>query len=105
MSFDFSKIRNVRIRKQQFDAIEKNADTLILSCVEDGRMLSFRRVEDVSEQREYSADDVIHVLTAYARQNKNAFIKLQTYEENMEARLSMALYSVDESGNIIILIK
>lgn len=43
---DFSNIRTVRVHKQQFDAIEKKADVIILECKEDGRSILFDRVRD-----------------------------------------------------------
>ena len=42
---DFSSIRTIRIHKEQFDAIEKKADTVIVTCIEDGRCMSFDRTE------------------------------------------------------------
>lgn len=38
---DFSSIRTIRIHKEQFDAIEKKADTVIVTCIEDGRCMTF----------------------------------------------------------------
>lgn len=40
---DCNNIKQVRIHKQQFDSIEKKADYLILSCIEDGRCIGFKR--------------------------------------------------------------
>lgn len=40
---DCSNIKQVRIHKQQFDSIEKKADYLILSCIENGRYIGFKR--------------------------------------------------------------
>ena len=40
---DCSNIKQVRIHKQQFDSIEKKADYLILSCIENGRCIGFKR--------------------------------------------------------------
>ena len=66
---DCSNIRHVGVHREQFDAIQKKADVIILSCIEDGRVLSFRRMEDVSEPREYSVDDVIRVLHEFGKQH------------------------------------
>lgn len=40
---DCSNIKQVRIHRQQFDSIEQKADYLILSCIEDGRCIGFKR--------------------------------------------------------------
>lgn len=40
---DCNNIKQVRIHKQQFDSIEKKADYLILSCIENGRCIGFKR--------------------------------------------------------------
>lgn len=42
-NIDFSSIRTVRVHKQQFDAIEKKADAVIITCIEDGRCITFNR--------------------------------------------------------------
>lgn len=41
MSFnvDFSSIRTVRVHKQQFDAIDNKANVVMLTCIEDGRVI------------------------------------------------------------------
>lgn len=43
MSFklDFSSIKIIRIHKEQFDSIDKNAKAIILTCIEDGRNIVF----------------------------------------------------------------
>ena len=38
---DCSSIRTVRVHKEQFDAIEKKADSVIITCIEDGRCVVF----------------------------------------------------------------
>ena len=43
IKIDCSNIKQVRIHKQQFDSIEQKADYLILSCIEDGRCIGFKR--------------------------------------------------------------
>ena len=43
MKIDCSNIKQMRIHKQQFDSIEQKADYLILSCIEDGRCIGFKR--------------------------------------------------------------
>lgn len=67
---DCSNIRHVGVHKEQFDVIEKKADFVILSCVEDGRVLSFRRINDLSEPKEYSVDDVIRILDQFGKQHQ-----------------------------------
>ena len=42
---DFSSIRTVRVHKEQFDAIEKKANTVIITCIEDGRCIAFDKQE------------------------------------------------------------
>ena len=43
---DFRSIRTVRVHKEQFDAIEKKANTVIITCIEDGRCIDFNRQEE-----------------------------------------------------------
>lgn len=43
---DFSSIRTVRVHKEQFDAIEKKANTVIITCIEDSRCIAFNRQEE-----------------------------------------------------------
>lgn len=43
IKIDCSNIKQVKIHKQQFDPIEQKADYLILSCIEDGRCIGFKR--------------------------------------------------------------
>lgn len=43
---DFSSIRTVRVHKEQFDAIENKANTVIITCIEDGRCIAFSREDD-----------------------------------------------------------
>lgn len=45
-NLDFSIIRTVKVHKEQFDAIEKKAKVVIIECVEDGRCISFDRVNE-----------------------------------------------------------
>ena len=40
---DFSSVRIVRVHKEQFDAINTKAATVIITCIEDGRSVSFDR--------------------------------------------------------------
>lgn len=43
---DFSSIRTVRVHKEQFDAIEKKANTVIITCIEDGRCIAFDKQKE-----------------------------------------------------------
>lgn len=52
MKIDCSNIKHVNVHKQQFDSIEKNANYIILGCVEDGRCIGFKRVKEEDEDRE-----------------------------------------------------
>jgi len=45
---DTGFIRTVRVHKEQFEAIEKKAAVVIITCIEDGRCLTFNR--DGSEE-------------------------------------------------------
>lgn len=49
-NIDCSSIRTVKVHKEQFDAIEKKTDAVIITCIEDGRCLAFNR--DI-EEKEY----------------------------------------------------
>ena len=46
LKLDFSSIRTVRVHKEQFDAIENKANTVIVTCIEDGRCITFGREND-----------------------------------------------------------
>lgn len=43
---DYSSVRFVRVHKEQFDAIEKRAKSVIIECKEDGRCIVFNRNRD-----------------------------------------------------------
>lgn len=40
---DFSSVRILRVHKEQYDAIESKAKSVILTCIEDGRCLTLDR--------------------------------------------------------------
>lgn len=42
---DFSSIRHIKVHKEQFDVIEEKACAVIVECKEDGRCVSFTRLE------------------------------------------------------------
>lgn len=54
MSFnvDFSSIRTVRVHKQQFDAIDNKANVVMLTCIEDGRVIPFNRADSEKDKIE-----------------------------------------------------
>lgn len=43
---DFISIRTVNVHIEQFEAIEKKAKTVIITCKEDGRCIAFERRND-----------------------------------------------------------
>ena len=45
-NLDFSLIRTVKVHKEQFDAIEKKAKVVIITCAEDGRCIPFERIAE-----------------------------------------------------------
>ena len=53
MSFnvDFSSIRTVRVHKQQFDAIDNKANVVMLTCIEDGRVIPFNNRADSEKDK------------------------------------------------------
>ena len=51
---DFSSIRTVRIHKQQFDAIDNKANIVMLTCIEDGRVILFNRADSKKDEIERS---------------------------------------------------
>lgn len=53
---DFSSVRTVKIHKEQFDAINKKAKTILITSIKDGKVISFRR-EDNKE-----TDEIINKL-------------------------------------------
>ena len=48
-NIDFSSIRTVTVHKKQFDAIDKKANTVLITCIEDGRCIAFHR--EIKEQK------------------------------------------------------
>ena len=102
MTLDCSNIRHVGVNKEQFDAIEKKADFVILSCIEDGRVLSFRRMNDVGEPREYSADDVIHVLHEFGKQHPTLKIGVDAPANGNMAVISESNVYEDIHGDIMV---
>lgn len=42
-NIDCSSVRTVRVHKEQFDAIKQKANTVIITCIEDGRCIAFKR--------------------------------------------------------------
>ena len=99
---DCSNIHHVSIHKEQFDAIEKKADAVILSCVEDGRVLSFRRMNDLSETQEYSVDDVIRVLHKFGKQNPMLKIGIDAPANGHVAVLGESNIYEDIHGDIMV---
>ncbi|RHU85700.1 hypothetical protein DXC26_00510 [Clostridiaceae bacterium OM08-6BH] len=47
---DFSSIRTVRVHKEQFEAIDKKANIVMITCIEDGRVIPFNRVGSKAEK-------------------------------------------------------
>lgn len=52
MRIDCSNIKHVNIHKQQFDSIEKNANYIILDCIEDGRCIGFEKIREENLESE-----------------------------------------------------
>ena len=52
MKIDCSNIKHVNVHKQQFNSIEKNAGYIILSCIEDGRCIGFKRMKEEDDDLE-----------------------------------------------------
>lgn len=52
MSFkvDFSSIRIVNVHKEQFEAIDKKANAVIITCIEDGRCIAFNRADSEKDK-------------------------------------------------------
>lgn len=49
-SVDFSSVRTVKVHKQQFDAIDKKANVIMLTCIEDGRTIGFNREDNEKDK-------------------------------------------------------
>lgn len=49
-SVDFSSVRSVRVHKEQFDAIDKKANVVLITCIEDGRVIAFNRADSEKEK-------------------------------------------------------
>lgn len=99
---DCSNIRHVSIHKEQFDAIEKKADAVILSCIENGRVLSFRRMNDVGEPREYSADDVIRALDKFGKQHPTLMIRVDAPANGSAAVINQSNIYESMQGDIVV---
>ena len=52
-----SSIRTVRVHKEQFNAIVNKADTVIITCIEDGRCLSLNRGADIEENSNHVSNE------------------------------------------------
>ena len=102
MSLNCSNIRHIGVHKEQFDAIEKKADVVILSCIEDGRVLSFRRMNDLNGPREYSVDDVIHVLYEFGKQHSALKIGIDAPANGHVAVISESNIYEDIHGDIMV---
>ena len=52
MSFtvDFSSIRTVRVHKEQFDSIDNKANVVMITCIEDGRVIPFNRADSEKDK-------------------------------------------------------
>lgn len=52
MSFtvDFSSIRTVRVHKEQFDAIDNKANVVMITCIDDGRVIPFNRADSEKDK-------------------------------------------------------
>ena len=47
---DFSSIRTVRVHKEQFETIDKKANVVMITCIEDGRDIAFNRVDSEKDK-------------------------------------------------------
>lgn len=99
---DCSNIRHVGVHREQFDAIETKADFVILSCVEDGRVLSFRKMNDLSEPKEYSVDDVIRILHEFGKQNPTLKIGIDAPANGHVAVIGESNVYEDIHGDIVV---
>ena len=52
MKVDFSCIRTVKVHKDQFDAIDQNAKSIMLTCIEKGDAIVFERNETPAYAKE-----------------------------------------------------
>ena len=75
-SLDFSSIRTVRIHKQQFDAIDNKANVVMLTCIEDGRVIPFNRADNEKDK------------------NWASWEELKVKQRNSHFKLNLLLYVV-----------
>ena len=40
---DYSSVKTVRVHREQFDAINSKSNSIIVTCIEDGRCITFNR--------------------------------------------------------------
>lgn len=99
---DCSNIRHVGVHREQFDAIQKKADVIILSCIEDGRVLSFRRINDLSEPKEYSVDDVIRILDQFGKQHPTLMIRIDAPGNCKAAIIDQSNIYESMQGDIVV---
>ena len=52
MSFtvDFSSIRTVRVHKEQFDAIDNRANLVMITCIEEKKIIPFNRADSENDK-------------------------------------------------------
>ena len=99
---DCSNIRHIGVHKEQFDVIEKKADVVILSCIENGRVLSFRKMNDLSEPREYLAEDVVHALDEFGKQHLTLMIRVDAPANGSAAVINQSHIYESMQGDIVV---
>lgn len=50
MNVDFSTVKTVRVHKEQFDSIDAKANVVMLTCIEDGRVIAFNRADSEKDK-------------------------------------------------------
>lgn len=52
MSFgvDFGSVRTVNVHKEQFEAIDKKVNTVMITCIEDVRCITFNRADNEKDK-------------------------------------------------------
>lgn len=102
MDLNCANIRHVGVHKEQFDAIERKADVIILSCIEDGRVLAFRRLYDLIESPQYSVDDMVYLLDELGKKNPMLMIGVDAPNNGHMAVISQANIYRNINGDIMV---
>lgn len=50
MILDCSTIKTIRVHKEQYDSIDAKANVVMITCIEDGRVIAFNRADSEKDK-------------------------------------------------------